>query len=134
MNMTVRQAIEQAADVLSEIAPDWEYRVNVSRLDMASFTDCVLGQVFGGFRAGLPQFASVPNGLDLSRRIHRGECPDMRGCLWTASRKVWTEVILERRARMEAKVHGPERPPVAKTQKLLAGCRKTAVSLLTMLW
>lgn len=48
MIITKSEAVEEAADILDQIEPDWFTKVDVNRLDMDSMGSCVLGQVFSG--------------------------------------------------------------------------------------
>jgi hypothetical protein len=45
--------VNTGALLLDEQRPGWARSVNLSRFDMASLTDCLLGQLFGGFAAGV---------------------------------------------------------------------------------
>jgi hypothetical protein len=43
-----------AAEVLDEKGPeDWRERIDPSTLEVASCSECVLGQIFGGYHLGL---------------------------------------------------------------------------------
>ena len=48
-----RDAVTRGARLLDEQHPDWWQKVNTDTLRMASCTECVLGQVLGGFWTGM---------------------------------------------------------------------------------
>lgn len=47
------EAVTAAIAVLDQHEPHWRDRVNLDRLEQVSHLDCVLGQVFGRWAAGL---------------------------------------------------------------------------------
>ena len=66
------------AEFLDEDFPGWADRIDVDRLDLTSGCDCVLGQLFGGFRDGVELL-----GLTLSVSRVLGFNYDVRPAGWT---------------------------------------------------
>ena len=68
----INQAVIEAAEWLDdmagqvpEIPADWRDNIDPSRLDMASASRCILGQLFGSYSAGLNALRPLdPDGLD----------------------------------------------------------------------
>jgi hypothetical protein len=50
---TIALRVASGAIYLDSKMPDWHERINVSQLDMHSTSNCVLGQLFGGYWNGL---------------------------------------------------------------------------------
>lgn len=57
--------IQEAALALDTIKPGWHERIDVSKLNMSKYDDCILGQLFG-FREGLAKFDKHPSFNDAS--------------------------------------------------------------------
>lgn len=51
--LSYRQRAANGAKLLDEHFPGWERTVNLSTLNIDSDSNCVLGQVFGGFSRGI---------------------------------------------------------------------------------
>ena len=52
-NTVYRKHIARGMNLLEQKEPQWIERINVERLDINSYFDCVLGQVFGEFDEGV---------------------------------------------------------------------------------
>jgi len=85
----------RAARELDQRKPGWEDLINIRTLDMVSTSQCVLGQVFGGYNQGLGRVSFR------TRRAYSGssfgilwrwEIWKRRGCLFTAKwwNRLWT--------------------------------------------
>lgn len=57
----LRQRVSAGAEFLDGIYDEWADTIDVSTLDLTGCTECVLGQLFGGFREGMERL-----GLSLS--------------------------------------------------------------------
>lgn len=53
LNELQKERIRRGAALLDEKVPDWHTRVNLTILDVDSFTLCVVCQIFGNFYDGL---------------------------------------------------------------------------------
>ena len=50
---TLRSIVKKGARFMDKYRPGWARRVKITKLDMASSCNCILGQEFGGFGAAL---------------------------------------------------------------------------------
>lgn len=57
----LRERVASGAEYLDEVYADWAATIDVDTLDLNGCDECVLGQLFGGFRDGMEQL-----GLTLS--------------------------------------------------------------------
>lgn len=48
-------AVERGAKLLDERHPDWVGEVNLDDLEMDSIFQCILGQIYGSFAAGMEE-------------------------------------------------------------------------------
>lgn len=53
--MLYQDQIDAGVELLDREEPGWALNVNLDRLGMASCRNCVLGQVFGSYGAGIAQ-------------------------------------------------------------------------------
>jgi hypothetical protein len=62
----LEQRVQRGAQLLDEKVPDWRSKIDVERLDISDFRDCILGQLFGSYRTGLREMglASILVGVD----------------------------------------------------------------------
>jgi hypothetical protein len=51
--------VSAGAVLLDEQRPGWYAQIDLQRLDMDSYDDCVLGQLFGSFEGGLETLDAV---------------------------------------------------------------------------
>lgn len=63
--------VARGAELLDERSPSWYRDVDVTRLDMASKFDCVVGQLFGVYRYGLERLATPIDHVSLLLRFAR---------------------------------------------------------------
>ena len=99
----------QGAAFLTHVMPGWEDRVDLSRLNMVSETDCVAGQLYDGYvnalyslfpgmRATDKHAVAVRFGFDLPD--WEGEYnPEERETQWTRLREEWTHIITDLRSK-----------------------------------
>src|SRR5688572_15387979 len=52
-NINYKEQIQNGIKLLNEKVPNWRNVINLEELDLYSCTNCVLGQVYGGYRSGL---------------------------------------------------------------------------------
>lgn len=66
--------VKKGAALLDKEVPDWRGRIDTFKLDIESWTQCVLGQVFGAYDEGLDQLTRtrVLAGIDTS--AWQGRC------------------------------------------------------------
>ena len=60
------ERVAAGAALLDERAPGWRAKIDLAVLDLDSDTSCILGQVFGGYVAGLERLGgcrAVPHGF-----------------------------------------------------------------------
>ena len=51
--MTLKQRVKKGASLLDAKKPKWYKKINVKKLNLSSLTNCVLGQLYGGYIFGL---------------------------------------------------------------------------------
>ena len=49
----IKEQVAAGARKLDEVVPGWHLRVDLNKLDMQHTSNCVLGQVYGGYMKGL---------------------------------------------------------------------------------
>ncbi len=100
--MTEQQKVEarvaRGVRLLDVYTPDWTSCIELRELRMESYSDCILGQVFGGFGAGAEPLGlkddvdqQIRHGFDM-RRTHKTEMEFDRelarlGVAWRAAVK-----------------------------------------------
>ena len=94
-------AVERGASLLDEKRPGWENEIDVDRLDMNNFKNCVLGQVYGEYDAGLVQLGirilsteAIRSGFDA---VTRESCPETTfSGRYNALTEDWKQQIADR--------------------------------------
>lgn len=87
MNSDVRKG----ASVLDKMCPGWFDRIDVDRIDMTSWDDCILGQLYGVFHTGLRE-------LDLHDASLFGFiCGSTWDCTCHELKDPWIVEIMDRR-------------------------------------
>lgn len=69
-NLTIAERVERGASLLDTRFPGWVDQVDLSRLNLESSCNCVLGQRFGDFMVGARRTLLSPetSGVTMSRR------------------------------------------------------------------
>lgn len=91
--------VRNGISLLNDKVPDWASRINLDKLDMDSFTDCILGQLFShfndGFRAlGLNDNTSRSHGFLLPYTETWGSYGEMKELCFEL-RHTWISLIRE---------------------------------------
>ena len=112
----MRRRLGRAARVLDTMNPGWESRININRLNMASFTDCVLGQLYGHYHA--PMANQVKDNITCCRMLFTNP---FCGTLWTkgSNRRTVSMWVFEIQSRMTLEAEDAEIVAEAQT----ASCR-----------
>jgi hypothetical protein len=82
--------VKRGAEVLDAVRPDWHHEIDLDHFDVGSGWNCVLGQLYGGYYAGLLAlriFDGDPVRLGFNGRNHADD-----GVLT----RQWTKLILRR--------------------------------------
>lgn len=53
MDNTMEAAVQRGMELLDEVRPGWELKIDLGRLDLANVCTCVLGQLEGHFFRGM---------------------------------------------------------------------------------
>lgn len=56
MNLTPQQRVANGIQLLNEKVPGWIDKINLEKLNILHYWNCVLGQVIGGYNEGLRKF------------------------------------------------------------------------------
>lgn len=51
-----KDRVDKGVALLDERVPGWRSRIDREKLNMLHLSDCVLGQLFGGFKEGMQEF------------------------------------------------------------------------------
>lgn len=87
--MNAKQRVANSLAILEEHMPDWDTFIDLDALNIYSCTDCVLGQVFGGYGAGLRIL-----GIETSPNCGFTPTQEVTGA---ELKEEWVRVISERR-------------------------------------
>lgn len=98
------------AAYLDEVGPGWHTRLNPATLELADGAQCVLGQLHGGFRAGLFRarildLSSAPlaslSPVDLGFQARRDLGDELEALDYAFLNRAWREAIRQRREQAE---------------------------------
>ena len=101
----VQERATRGAELLDKKRPCWTAEIDRKGLDMQSLCDCVLGQLYGSYDAGLsalwpqtnwPQINA--NASHLGLNTTDGASTKAQGVHYATLRKAWLELIEERLA------------------------------------
>lgn len=93
---------EKGAALLDEVNPEWWERINLQTLQMNSFINCVLGQLYGDYHEGSKKLRLNEDDDEKARRLgfypsqEWYDCSD--GDEGYRVTGVWRNLILKRRA------------------------------------
>lgn len=66
-------SVQEGAELLDRMHPDWAKRINLDTLKIESCNDCILGQLYGGYSKGKKEL-----GLPFGEALKYGFCADDR--------------------------------------------------------
>jgi hypothetical protein len=79
---TVEERVAKGMKLLDENVPNWTDKIDLETLELAYCGRCVIGQLFGGYRAGLCQLDLIggeqdrENGFDITTSANRSTTAD----------------------------------------------------------
>jgi hypothetical protein len=97
-SLTIADRVARGVALLDTHLPDWHQQISVEFLDLASCSECVLGQLFGAFEAGVAALG-ISVDFTLQEEARHGfdiRCHEGRD-VYDELRAEWLRVITERR-------------------------------------
>lgn len=108
--------VERGVALLDRVRPGWERDVNVMTIDIRSWKNCVLGQVYGSFSSALSILIREESEFGIDFASSHGFAVDARSPEWRTLihaelASSWREAILARRRnRSVAEMEQDEHP------------------------
>lgn len=91
---TVAERVRKGAKLLDKEYPGWEKRIDLSILDLESTCDCILGQLYGGYGAGLE--ALLAGNQQKAANLAFGGYKSYRKSPWLTMTRTWAKAIFNR--------------------------------------